>query len=171
MTRECGWTVVYEIAPPIVQMKHGKSSSSPQPPGTFFTVGSRLSLSWASSRNRLFSDWKSLSTVIIVGCSLFLGDCREDSFARILCLFQAEKRSTLYLPERESVIIELGWFIAGCSILLFRADNCWEDVLAHSLRLFQLRQETELSICAQEEWSVTINRLDFTFVQSPGDQL
>jgi hypothetical protein len=62
--------------------------------------------------------------VLIIGCSLFPADCREDSFARILCLFQAEKRSTLYLPERESVIIELGWFIAGCSILLFRADHC-----------------------------------------------
>ncbi len=62
--------------------------------------------------------------MLIIGCSLFPADCREDSFARILCLFQAEKRSTLYLPERESVIIELGWFIAGCSILLFRADHC-----------------------------------------------
>jgi hypothetical protein len=88
--------------------------------------------------------------VLIIGCSHFLAHCREDSFARILCLFQAEKRSTLYLPERESVIIASGWFIAGCSILLFRADHS-EDVLAHSLRLFQLRQETELSICAQEE--------------------
>jgi hypothetical protein len=70
MTRQCGWTgnwcsttVVHEIAPPIVQMKHGRSSSSPKPPGTFFTVGSRPSLSWASSRKRLFSDWKSLSAV------------------------------------------------------------------------------------------------------------
>jgi hypothetical protein len=59
--------------------------------------------------------------VVIIVCSLFLADCREDSFARILCLFQAEKRSTLYLPKRESVIIELGLFIAGCSILHFRA--------------------------------------------------
>jgi hypothetical protein len=86
-----------------------------------------------------------------MGCSLFLAVCREDSFARILSLFQAEKQSTLYLPERESMIIELGWSIAGCSILLFSADHCSEDVLAHSLRLFQVRQETELSICAQEE--------------------
>jgi len=62
--------------------------------------------------------------VLIIGCLLSLGDCREDSFAGIFRLFQAEKRSTLYLPERESVIIELGWFIAGCSILLFRADHC-----------------------------------------------
>ncbi len=82
---------------------------------------------------------------------MMLADCREDSLARILSLFQAQKRSTLYLPERESVIIELGWFIAGCSILFFRADHCGEDVLAHSLRLFQVRQETELWICAQEE--------------------
>ncbi len=51
--------------------------------------------------------------MLIIGCSLFLADCREDSFARILSLFQAQKRSTLYLPQRESVIIELGWFIAG----------------------------------------------------------
>jgi hypothetical protein len=57
--------------------------------------------------------------VLIIGCSLFLADCRADSFARILRLFQAEKRSTLYLPERERVIIELGWFIPGRSILLF----------------------------------------------------
>jgi hypothetical protein len=84
-------------------------------------------------------------------CSLFLADCRDDSFPRILSLFQADKQGTLYLPERESVIIELGWSIARCSILLFRADHCREDVLAHSLRLFQVRQETELSICAQEE--------------------
>jgi hypothetical protein len=62
--------------------------------------------------------------VLIIGCLLFRADCREDSFARILRLFQAEKRSELYFPERESVIIELGWFIAGCSILLFRADHC-----------------------------------------------
>ncbi len=89
--------------------------------------------------------------MLIIGCLLFLAHCREDSFAGILRLYQAEKRSTLYLAERESVIIELGWFIAGCSILLFRADHCGEDVLAHSLRLFQVRQETELSICAQEE--------------------
>ncbi len=58
----------------IVQMKHGKSSSSPQPPGTFFTVGSRPSLSWVSSRKRLFSDWKSLSAVEEEQC-LLLGVC------------------------------------------------------------------------------------------------
>jgi len=57
--------------------------------------------------------------VLIIGCLLCLADCREDCFARILRLLHAEKRSTLYLPERERGIIELGWFIAGRSILLF----------------------------------------------------
>jgi len=51
--------------------------------------------------------------VLIIGCSLFVGDCRQDSFAGILRLFQAEKRSTLYLPERESVIINWAGSLLG----------------------------------------------------------
>jgi hypothetical protein len=49
------------------------------------------------------------------------------------------------------VIIEFGWFIAGFSILLFRADHCCEDFFGDSLRIFELRREKELSVCAQEE--------------------
>jgi hypothetical protein len=77
---------------------------------------------------------------LFIECVFFLADCREESFARAFFYFEA-----LF------VIIQFGWFIAGFSILLFRADHCCEDVFAHSSRFFQLTRETELSVCAREE--------------------
>jgi len=77
------------------------------------------------------------------------------------------------------VTIEFGSSLLGFhfffSFLLFRAGHCCEDVFGHSLRFFQSGRQTELSVCAREEWSLTINRVGsrnrFMFVQSPGDWL
>ncbi len=98
----------FELDPYLVQPKQGKSSLSPQSPDTFLPCRGFMTKSVLGE----FEERDIFRLEVVLSARravfflsrflLFLAGCREDSFARTLCLFQAEKRSQPFVAERKS---------------------------------------------------------------------
>ncbi len=139
--RSVGGPGIYErrrsFASPIAQINHGEVLFTSATRSAFVNVRSRRRVCLRRSRQReQFStvsptEWSKSSVYLLSVFSLWL---QTDYFDRAFFQF---------------VSIELGLFIAGFSILLFRADHCCESVFAHSFRFFQVRREAELSVFAR----------------------